>query len=86
MTAANDFSMPWLLEADAAAQCMVGALRRRRKVYDFPWQMAWFMKLVRRLPDWVLARAMSTYNEHPPMGSGPQPDAQSKDTIRGACP
>lgn len=69
MTDVNDFHMPWLLEADEAARRMVRALRRRRKVYNFPWPMAVLMKLTAWLPDWVLARAMKSYNENPPMPS-----------------
>jgi short-subunit dehydrogenase len=70
MTDVNQFHMPWLLEADEAARRIVRALARRRKVYNFPWQMALVMKLVPWLPDWVLARGMKDYNENPPMGSG----------------
>jgi short-subunit dehydrogenase len=66
MTAVNDFHMPFLLEADEAARRMVRALRRRAKVYNFPWPLAVLMKFTRWLPDWVLARVMSRYNENPP--------------------
>jgi hypothetical protein len=59
--------MMWLLEADEAARRIVWALRRRRKVYNFPWQTSLLMRLTRWLPDWVLARGMKTYNENPPM-------------------
>ena len=67
MTAINKFHMPWLLEPDEAARRIVRALARRRKVYNFPWQMALLMKLTRWMPDWVLARMMQDYNENPPM-------------------
>jgi short-subunit dehydrogenase len=67
MTDVNQFHMPWLLQADQAARRMARALRRRRKVYNFPWQTALLMKMTRWLPDWVLARGMSKYNENPPM-------------------
>ena len=67
MTDVNDFNMPWLMEADEAARRIVRALRRRRKVYNFPWQMALLMKLTRWLPDWIVARTMKSYNENPPM-------------------
>ena len=66
MTAVNDFHMPWLLEADEAARRIVTALERRRKVYNFPWQMSLLMKLTTWLPDWVVARSMQKYNENPP--------------------
>jgi short-subunit dehydrogenase len=67
MTAVNKFHMPWLLEPDEAARRIVGALARRRKVYNFPWQMNLLMKLTRWMPDWIMARTMQDYNENPPM-------------------
>src|SRR5262249_37898510 len=66
MTAPNKFHMPWLVEADYAARQMVRALRRRRKVYNFPWQLSLLMKVTRWLPDWLVARTMASYNEDPP--------------------
>jgi short-subunit dehydrogenase len=67
MTAVNKFHMPWLLEPDDAARRIVRALARRRKVYNFPWQMSLLMKLTRWAPDWLLFRMMQDYNEDPPM-------------------
>jgi short-subunit dehydrogenase len=55
MTQKNSFAMPWLMEPDAAARRIVGALKRRVKVYNFPWQMTLLMKLTRWAPDGVLA-------------------------------
>ncbi len=66
MTAVNEFSMPFVMEADEAARRIVGALRRRVKVFNFPWQTTLLMKLTRWLPDWVMARTMASYNEQPP--------------------
>ena len=66
MTAKNDFHMPWAVEADEAARLIAGALWRKKKLYDFPWQMRGFMWVVARLPDWVIARAMKKYNDNPP--------------------
>lgn len=71
MTAINKFHMPWLLEPDEAARRIVRALARRRKVYNFPWQTTFLMKLTRWLPDWVMARTMQEYNENPPMPQKP---------------
>jgi short-subunit dehydrogenase len=71
MTEVNNFKMPWLMEADEAARRIVRALRRRRKVFNFPWQMTLLMKLTRWLPDWILARGMRKYNEKPPMPKAP---------------
>jgi short-subunit dehydrogenase len=66
MTAPNTFRMPWLLSAEEAARRMVRALRRRRKVYNFPWQMSLLMRLTRWAPDWMMARSMRNYNKNPP--------------------
>ncbi len=71
MTEVNQFKMPWLLTADEAARRIVGALRRRKKVYNFPWQMSLFMKLAQWAPDWVVARMMRSYNEAPPFPKQP---------------
>jgi short-subunit dehydrogenase len=71
MTEVNQFKMPWLLEADDAARRIVRALRRRRKVYNFPWQMTLLMKVTAWLPDWAIARTMRQYNEAPPMPHRP---------------
>jgi short-subunit dehydrogenase len=69
MTAPNKFHMPFLLEADDAAQRIIRAIERRAKVYNFPWQLNLLMKLTRYLPDWVLARSMHSYNEDPPFAT-----------------
>jgi short-subunit dehydrogenase len=71
MTEVNEFKMPWLLTAEEAARRIVGALKRKRKVYNFPWQMALLMKLTRWAPDWLLDRLMHTYNENPPFPKTP---------------
>jgi short-subunit dehydrogenase len=54
MTAKNHGAMPFLLEADDAAGRILRAIRRGRRVYNFPWQMAALMALVRLLPGRLL--------------------------------
>lgn len=71
MTEINEFKMPFLLEADDAARRIVRALERKKKVFDFPWQMSILMKLTRWLPDWWVAWQMQEYNEAPPFQKGP---------------
>jgi short-subunit dehydrogenase len=71
MTDVNEFKMPFLLEADDAARRIIRALERKKKVFDFPWQMSLLMKLTRWLPDWVVARNMQEYNENPPFSKSP---------------
>lgn len=59
MTADNRYKMPFLLEADEAARRILWALRRRKKVYSFPWQTALLMRLISWLPDWAMARVVA---------------------------
>ena len=70
MTAPNQFAMPFVLEADEAARRIVLALRRRPKVYNFPWPTTALMKLTRWAPDWLMARLFHEYLENPPMPEG----------------
>lgn len=58
MTAKNTFDMPWLLKADRAAELIVRALERKKKIYNFPWQLSLLIKLATWMPDWVIARAL----------------------------
>jgi short-subunit dehydrogenase len=66
MTDVNNFKMPFLMTADEAARRMVRAIKRRQKVYNFPWQMSLLMEATRYLPDWIMARMMRPYNEELP--------------------
>ena len=71
MTAINKFKMPWLVEADDAARRIAKALARRKKVFNFPWQMSLLMKVTRWLPDWMVLRSMRSYIQEPPMPTQP---------------
>ena len=66
MTDVNQFHMPFLIDADRAADYIIYAMRKRKKVYRFPCPMSWLMRLTAWLPDWIIARAMRDYNENPP--------------------
>lgn len=59
MTAVNTFRMPFLMNAERAAQLIVGALSRKRKVYNFPWQTSLLMTLASWLPDWLNERVFA---------------------------
>ena len=50
--------MRFILEPDEAARRMVRAIERGMAVFRFPTIPSMFMRLVRILPDWVIARAM----------------------------
>ena len=65
MTSTNTFHMPWLIEPDDAARRIVRAIRRRRKVFHFPWQMALMVRLFRCLPDWLIARTIPRKSDTP---------------------
>ncbi len=56
LTDRNRHRMPLLMETDRAARLIARAIRRRRKVYEFPWRMSLLVRhLVRHLPDRLLA-------------------------------
>ncbi len=73
MTAANNFWMPGLLSAEQAARRMLRALRRGKKVYNFPWTTHWLMQLLKIMPDWLMARIMSDYIEQAGHQANPAP-------------
>ena len=56
MTEVNDFEMPLLMSAEKAAGLMARAIRRKKKVYDFPWRMSVAARLARHAPDWLRRR------------------------------
>jgi short-subunit dehydrogenase len=70
MTENHPFKMPWLVQPDEAARRILKALRRRKKVFNFPWQMALFMRLTRWAPDWLVSRVSRRYIVQSPVGLG----------------
>jgi len=59
MTAVNDFPMPFLMEADRAAEVMVRGLERRKTVIAFPWPMHAMVSLLSLLPPGLAVRLLS---------------------------
>ncbi|EQD73051.1 short-chain dehydrogenase/reductase SDR [mine drainage metagenome] len=53
ITAKNRFYMPFLIDADDAAQKILRALPSRRFEIAFPWQMVMLMKIMKLLPNWL---------------------------------
>jgi short-subunit dehydrogenase len=51
LTDKNDFPMPFLMSAEAAADCIAGGMKKNRFEINFPWQMAVIFKLLNLLPD-----------------------------------
>ncbi|SMR72015.1 Short-chain dehydrogenase [Aliiroseovarius halocynthiae] len=56
LTQKNSFQMPMLMEADAAADKVLAAMRKRRFRTDFPAPFSWVIRLVQHLPDFVVYR------------------------------
>ena len=55
MTDRNRFRMPFLMDAEQAASLIARAIRRKKKVCEFPWRMSILVRhLVRHLPDRLL--------------------------------
>jgi short-subunit dehydrogenase len=67
MTDVNKFPMPWLISAEKAAEKIVRALARKKKVFNFPWQTTLLMKLTRWAPDWIMARTLKSYTGDRPL-------------------
>lgn len=63
MTEHNTFYMPGLLDAPEAARRILRAIRRGRKVYNFPWHVHLMVKLSRWVPDGLMQHFLSKYNE-----------------------
>ena len=63
MTAEQTHPMPFLMDADRAADRILNALRRRPKAYNFPWRMYRLMRLMYWLPDFVVRRRAMRLNE-----------------------
>ncbi|TWT94453.1 SDR family NAD(P)-dependent oxidoreductase [Stieleria varia] len=56
MTDSKDFPMPFIMEPEQAAKKIVYAIERKKKVFNFPWQLALMSRVVRSLPDWAVDR------------------------------
>lgn len=61
MTAHHRFEMPFVMSAEAAAGRIVQAVKRGRKVCDFPWQVSLATKLSRWVPDVLIRWVMDGY-------------------------
>ncbi len=56
MTEGKNFPKPWMMQPDDAARRMIGAIRRRRKVHNFPWQLNVMTRIGQVMPDWIIRR------------------------------
>ncbi len=64
MTAGKPHPMPFVMDADQAAERILGALAHRPKVYNFPRRTKWLMNLTHWLPDWLIAKKLQ--HKEPP--------------------
>jgi len=62
MTAMNTFHMPGVMTAEAAARRIVWAIKRGKKVDNFPWRLHLLTKLSRWVPDGFINWMMGDYN------------------------
>jgi short-subunit dehydrogenase len=58
MTAKNVQPMPFMMDADEAAKRIANALRKRTKVYNFPWIMYRLMRATRFMPDRMIRKRL----------------------------
>ena len=66
LTDRNRYHMPLLMDTDRAARLIARAIRRRKKVYEFPWRMSLLVRhLVRHLPDRLLASRIRSDKRRP---------------------
>ncbi len=65
MTAKNKFRMPFLLEADDAADRMGRAILRGDQRFAYPWPMVLATRAARLVPEAVIARVMGKGGNHP---------------------
>jgi len=70
MTAKNRFKMPFLLEADDAADRMGRAILRGDKQFAYPWPMVLATRAARLVPDSVVARVMGKSGAPPASSAG----------------
>ena len=67
LTDRNRYRMPLLMDTDRAARLVARAIRRRKKVCEFPWRMSILVRhLVRHLPDRLLASRIRSDKKAPP--------------------
>ncbi len=57
MTDSNSFYMPFLMNTDIAANKIIRAVNKKKKVYIFPWQMRLLaIPIMKYAPDWIISK------------------------------
>jgi short-subunit dehydrogenase len=61
MTDVNTYTMPFLMDADVAAQKFIKAIAGKRRFVVIPWQMGWIGRIMKFIPpvvwDWTMKKA-----------------------------
>ncbi len=73
MTAINTFKMPWVMNAEKAARYVLYGIRKKKRVYNFPWQTTLLMKVTRWMPDFVVKWALKDITIDKPKSTLPVP-------------
>ena len=66
LTAKNDFSMPFLMEPEGAAEEMMRLMRSGRFKSSFPTVFSWLFRLSQFLPDWAYYRVFAPISSRKP--------------------
>ncbi|MCB5185770.1 SDR family oxidoreductase [Methylobacillus gramineus] len=56
MTDVNDYSMPFLMDVNLAAEKFAVAIAKRQRFVIIPWQMGWVARILRIIPRWLWDR------------------------------
>ncbi len=59
LTAANKNRMPFIVEQEDAAREIYRAIRERKRMHYFPWQLSWPVRFARWIPDSLYDRLFS---------------------------
>jgi short-subunit dehydrogenase len=70
MTAVNPYSMPFILDADEAAQRMIRVIEQQNAYTVIPWQMGIIGRVLKLLPRWVYD-SLFAKAPHKPRGRAP---------------
>ncbi len=65
MTAANPYPMPFILDADVAAERIANVIERKTAFVVIPWQMALIGFVLKRLPRWFYDRLFARMPHKP---------------------
>lgn len=60
ITDTNNFDMPFLLDVDDGCRRIIGAIARRKRVYNFPWQLWWLIRIGLRTPRWLFDAVLAS--------------------------